>query len=222
MGWSHLRIRVGAAVGLALMSLALAATAGAQDRPASIFIGATAIGPLSGTADRFSIGFGVDAGASFTITEQISIRGDWVFGHLGGAGDWPQPPLSVAFDTKLRTQFATVDVVFAGPPARAQLYVMGGVGVYFRTVDVTGISSERVAVCDPWWFVCSDGEVSSAQVAGSRSHTSFGVNVGAGVRVGRFFVEGRYHYAGGPTFETPVGRQAATGKFFPVTVGVVF
>ncbi|MEW5981769.1 MAG: hypothetical protein AB1806_05300 [Acidobacteriota bacterium] len=91
-----------------------------------------------------------------------------------------------------------------------------------RTVEVSGLGSGRVSVCDPWWFVCTDGEVGSTQVVGSRSHTSVGVNVGGGVRFGRFFLEGRCHDAGGPTVETPEGRQTATGEFFPVTFGVVF
>lgn len=207
----------------ALVLLALAAPrASAQNRPATILVGATAIGPLSGTADRFGIGFGVDAGAIFRITSQTGIRADWVFGNLGQAGDWPQPPLAVPFDSKLRAQFGTVDFVFSGPPASFQLYLMAGVGVYFRRVEVTGLGSGELSVCDPWWFVCTDGEVSSAQVVGARSHTSVGVNVGAGVRYGRFFIEGRFHYADGPTFSTPAGNQKATGKFFPVTVGVLF
>lgn len=194
----------------------------AQDGPATIFIGASAIGPLSGTADRFSIGFGVDIGASYNINEQMSIRGDWVFGQFGQSGEWPEPPLPVVFDTSLRAQFATANFVFHGPPGRARLYVMAGVGVYFRRVDVTGSSTGQVEVCDPWWFVCTGGEVGAAQVLGTRSHTSIGVNVGVGVRFSRYFVEGRYHYAGGPTYDTPSGSQTATGKFFPVTFGVTF
>lgn len=212
--------RVAAAA--AVLTVSMVQTARAQDGPVTVFVGASAIGPLSGTADRFSIGFGVDVGASYSINEQMSIRADWVFGQFGQSGEWPEPPLPVDFDTTLRAQFATADFVFHGPPGRARLYVMAGVGVYVRRVEVKGSGTGQVDVCDPWWFVCTGGEVGAAQVLGTRSHTSIGVNVGAGVRFSRYFVEGRYHYADGPTFDTPEGRQTATGKFFPVTFGVTF
>lgn len=205
-----------------LLASAAVPAAHAQDGPATIYVGASAIGPLSGTADRFSIGFGVDVGASYNINEQMAIRADWVFGQFGQSGEWPEPPLPVDFDTTLRAQFATADFVFYGPPGRARLYVMAGVGVYYRRVEVKGGGTGQVDVCDPWWFVCTDGEVGAAQVLGMRSHTSIGVNVGVGVRFSRYFLEGRYHYAGGPTFDTPSGSQTATGKFFPVTFGVTF
>jgi len=193
----------------------------AQDGAIAITAGAIAIGPLSGSARQFTTGFGADLGITWNIREQIGIRIDFVQASLG-AKDAPQFPASVPVQAKPRLQFGTANIVFRAPVEKVRIYVTAGVGVYHRSVSLSTTATGPVSICNPWWFVCFPGPVSADRVTASRSTTDFGVNVGAGVSVNRFFAEMRYHYMWGPTFSTANGPVPATGKFLPLVVGVRF
>jgi hypothetical protein len=120
--------------------------------------------------------------------------------------------------------YVTADGVFRGQPSRARIYVLAGVGLYRRSATISGSGSGQVNVCNPWWFVCESGLVGIGRAVGTRSTTNVGVNVGFGAMFlhDRVFAEVRYHYATGPTYDTPQGRQIASGKFFPLMIGVKF
>jgi hypothetical protein len=70
--------------------------------------------------------------------------------------------------------------------------------------------------------VCEAGPVPVNRVVGTHATTNIGVNVGFGLAVSRVFAEVRFHYARGPSYTTAQGEQPATGKFFPLMVGVRF
>ena len=202
--------------------LALWAPAAAQEKPFSLSVGGAIVGPLSESADRFSTGFGFTAGAVWHITDQFGLAGDYVWSTLGAQSDWPAPPLAQPVEVTPRVQFGTVSVRFQGPPGRARLYVLAGLGLYHRSVALAAGGAGDVSVCDPWWFLCNAGPVPAGSITGTRTSTDPGVNVGAGVRAGRFFAEIRFHFAWGPSFDTPEGAKSANGKFLPLTVGLVF
>ncbi|MCX6545674.1 MAG: outer membrane beta-barrel protein [Acidobacteria bacterium] len=214
-------IRRRAAVMMAMVCLMAPASLLAQARTIALTAGATAVGPLSGSARQFTTGFGVDLGVTWNIGEQIGLRFDYVRTTLG-AKDTPQFPASGPVHVEPRMQFGTADVVFRAPAQRVRIYVTGGVGIYHRSVSLTVATDDPISVCNPWWFVCFPGPVAADRAAATRSTTDFGVNVGAGVAMSRFFAEMRYHYVWGPTFSTPAGPVPATGKFLPLVVGMRF
>ena len=205
-----------------LVVLATAVPAAAQEKPLSLAVGGAVVGPLSASADRFSTGLGVTFGATWHINEQMGVKTDYVWSTLGVQDDWPVPRPSAPIQITPRIQFGTADFMFQAPPGRVRLYILAGVGLYRRSVTLATSGTGLVMVCDPWWFVCDPQPVPVERVAGSRSTTDVGVNVGAGLTAGMFFAEIRYHYMWGPTFTTPSGSQKATGKFLPLTVGVNF
>ena len=202
--------------------LALAAPAGAQEKPCSLALGGALVGPLSDSADRFSTGFGFTAGLTWRVNGQLGVTGDYTWSTLGVHDDWNGLVSTRPVDVTPRIQFGTVGLRFQAPPARVRLHVLAGIGLYHRSVAMTTTGSGDLAVCDPWWFVCTAGPVPVGSVNRTHSSTDPGFNVGAGITAGRFFAEIRYHFMWGPSFDTPDGTQEATGKFLPLTVGVVF
>lgn len=193
--------------------------AAAQDRPVSVIVAGTITAPMSGTADHFNPGYGATAGVLWHLGEQYGVRVDATSSTLTPKA----VPAAVgqSLDVSGLVQYATATFFFQAPPGRARLYLLGGVGVYRRTVTLSG-GSGLVDVCNPWWFVCEAGPVPADRVVGTRTTTNIGMTVGLGVSVGRVFGEMRYHYTTGPSFETPQGKEPATGKFLPLTVGVRF
>jgi hypothetical protein len=214
--------RVAAACAAALVLLALAAPAGAQENPYSLVVGGALVGPLSDSADRFSTGFGFTAGLTRRVHEQIGVTGDYTWSTLGVQGGWSGLVSTRPVDVTPRIQFGTVGLRFQAPPATVRLHVLAGIGLYHRSVAMRTTGSGDLAVCDPWWFVCTAGPAPAGSVNRTHSSTDPGFSVGAGITAGRFFAEIRYHFMWGPSFDTPEGAQEATGKFLPLTVGIVF
>jgi len=210
------------AAALSLAAVLAAGSASAQDRPLTITLGGAAVGPLSDSADRFRTGFGATIGATWHTSLQTGIRVDYVWSRLGVQGDWPVEPLAAPIAVKPRIQFLTAAFAFQAPPAKIQPYALAGVGIYRRSVTLGSSGTGTVSVCDPWWLVCDPQAVAVNRVTGSRSTTDLGLNVGAGFRSGRFFAEIRFHFTWGPTFTTASGTRTATGKFLPLTLGVMF
>jgi hypothetical protein len=205
--------------------LGVVPVARAQDPPRVTFgVGGAIVGPLSGTADNFSVGYGIDASATWHITGQMGLQFDYAFSSLGGK-DMPQ--VAVPIDARLTMQYGTAAFVFQAPPGPVRVYLIAGGGLYHRSVSLTTSATDSSAVCNPWWFVCTSRpipvqNIAGSDVAGPHASTDVGVNVGAGFTAGRFFAEARYHYMLGPSYSTASGPQKATGKFFPLTVGILF
>ena len=201
--------------------LVAAAPAVAQERPVTFSVAPIVVAPLSGSGRQFDPGVGLDVAMAFNLGEQFAIVGDYVTTSLG-AKNPPQYAPSAPVNADPHMQFGTANIVFRAPVQKVRIYVTGGVGLYHRVVTLTPTGGGSVSLCNPWWFVCYPNPVLAAQASGTRSHTDFGVNVGAGFTTGHFFAEIRYHYVWGPTFETPGGPVPATGKFLPLTIGVQF
>ena len=200
--------------------LAVIPVASAQDSPrVTLGVGGAIVAPLSGTADNFSIGYGIGGNATWHITGQTGLQFDYLYAGLGGKGAVPG---TAPIDASLRMQYGTAAFVFQAPPGPFRLYLLAGGGIYHRSVSLTTSATGSVTVCNPWWFVCNAQPVPASSVAGSHSSTDVGVNVGAGFTAGKFFAEVRYHYMTGPSYATPSGTQKATGKFFPLTIGARF
>ena len=108
-------------------------------------------------------------------------------------------------------------------------YLIGGGGLYYRSVTVTRYQGTTLApYCDPWLYYCSAVPVSASSVLGTRSRWDWGLDVGAGVTftvsppVSLYF-EVRYHYIFDGTFTDSSGKKtSADGQYLPITLGVRF
>jgi hypothetical protein len=210
------------AVAACVAVLAAAGSAAAQDKPFSVMAGGALVAPLSASADRFSAGVGFMVGGTWHFNDHLGLTADYVWSTLGAKEDWQGLVASRPVQITPRIQFSTVSVRFQAPPGPIRLYVLAGAGIYHRTVKLATTGSGDVTVCDPWWFVCTPGPVPVGSVNRTQSSTDPGITVGTGFTAGMFFAEIRYHYMWGPSYTTPAGNQSATGKFLPLTVGLVF
>jgi opacity protein-like surface antigen len=182
--------------------------------------------PLGDSADRVYDGWGLTAGVTFNPNPlwgtQFEYGASWHdldTGALASQGIVGDAFLQY-FDLNL--------VVRPGRAGRVGLYLIGGGGLYYRSVEVAEITGAAVApYCDPWLFYCYGVPVAVGTVIGSRNSWDWGLDAGVGVTFGvaepvRLYVEARYHYIFGPSFDTPSGEESADGQYLPLVVGVKF
>jgi len=184
--------------------------------------------PLSSTADRQDLGWGFAAGATYNASPwggvQFEYGADWAnlkTGSLANNG--------IHGNTFFQYFNLNLLVRPVHPAHAIGFYLIGGGGLYYRSVHVTRVDGTTLApYCDPWLYYCSVVPVTASSVIGSRSSWDWGVDVGAGVTfalspVTRLYLEARYHYIWGPSFTAPDGStRSANGEFVPVTLGIRF
>jgi len=220
-------------VGLILVGLlAVPSSSAAADKPVSFSIGGGITKPVGGVGDSLGSGGQVTLGLGFKVKPQITVFGEYNFSSLGKKLlDVPQPltAASAAFSGNGWYQYGGGGVSFTPwQSGKASAYVLGGIGVYNRSVYLTTPSTGLVTVCNPAWFVCFPQPVTVDKVVASRGTTDPGVNLGGGFTyrvsdLASFFVEVRYHYVWGPEFQTASGgTQSANAQFFPITFGFRF
>jgi len=221
-------------VGLVLTGVIAAATpAAGQDKPLSFNIGGGFTVPVGGVTDSLGIGGQVTLGLSYGVKDNVAVAGEYTFSSLGSKGlTVPQPLIaggSAVFSGSGWFQYAGGTVQFTPwVSGKATAYVLGGMGVYHRSVYVTTPATGLVTVCDPSWFICFPTAVTVDKVVGSRGSTDPGFSVGGGVtyklsNLATFYAEARYHYVWGPDVQNASGGTTnANGQFFPLTFGFRF
>jgi Outer membrane protein beta-barrel domain len=111
-----------------------------------------------------------------------------------------------------------MDGVYEFPVAPAvRGYLLGGVGVAHRRLELTQTVAYGGVVCDSWWGFCGVGYAPGDVVVASQNTTRFTWNAGAGLDISigggqSWFVEARY-----TRIETPVPTD-----FVPIRVGIRF
>ena len=208
----------------------------AQDQPFRFIIGAGPIMPSGDVGDNFDTGFTVPVGVGWRFTENLEVDFEYMYGTMNGPSATvpnqdPLDPRLVKLNTDHSIHTGTFNVRYAtnlnGP---LQVYGIAGPGFYHRRVALTTPDIGLITICNPWWWICTPGAVPVTRILGTRSTTDFGFNVGAGVQLGTFFVEVRYHYANGPEIEipdnvpSPTGERTvkANGHYVPVNFGFRF
>ncbi len=201
----------------------------AQDSPVTANVGVGVIMPQGDVGDRFDAGITVPFGVTFNISESVGIQGEYSYSWMGG----PDRTVMTMDGTELiesnhSMHVGTVNLKFS-PPSSGSVggYVLGGLGIYHRSVELTSPAVGVITVCDPWWYVCFPTAVEVDEVLGTRSSNDFGVNFGGAVTFARrFYVEARFHYVWGPEFERPEfmggGRVNANGYYIPINFGLLF
>lgn len=183
--------------------------------------------PLGDTAKRFNIGGNVVAGIGFNFSNHVGAQFEYLYSWYAlKAGELE----GVSLSGTGTAQYGDLNLVvnLTGPDDKIGAYLIGGPGLYRRKVKITKAEgTATVPICDPWLFACLPAESTVSSVVGSRSTTDFGLNAGVGITfsivgLARLYLEARYHYVWGPTFETPTGPKRADGQFLPMVLGLRF
>jgi hypothetical protein len=229
-----------------LVLLIAAAPASAQDhKPVDVYFGFGWAFPSTNVKNDFNAGWNGTIGATYNITEQIGIQGEYMYAHMNGPDKtisvFPTPVSTVSSNGLIQSNHqmhtGLFDLIYKVHPKESPFggYVLGGGGIYHRIVQLTTPSVGYATVCDPYWFVCYPAAVPVDQIIGNRSENDFGINFGGGVTFGhfesaKFYVEARYHYVWGKTINpTNIAGTTATvcpngcttnAAYFPLTFGV--
>jgi opacity protein-like surface antigen len=219
--------------GLILAGLVMASSpAAASDKPFSFNIGAGLATPVGGVGDSLGQGGQVTLGLSYKVQPQLTIFGEYNFSSLGSKTlAVPQPLVTSAqsFNGNGWYQYGGGGVSFTPwQSGKSSVYLLGGMGVYYRSVYISTPATGLVTVCNPAWFICFPTAVTVDQVVASRASTDPGLSFGGGYtyrlsNLASFFVEARYHYVWGPDVPNQSGgTTTANGQFFPITFGFRF
>ncbi len=214
-----------------------AAPAYAQDKKITLNVGGGISEPLSEVKERFGTGYHAAVGVTYHLTATFGAQAEYAYRKLDGGARIIDVQVSPADATRshalVESRHGTHDFVFSGvfkPATSGPIggYVLGGIGVYRRTVSLTTTGAGYATLCDPWWSVCGPALVSIDQIAGNRTAWETGFSVGGGVtfRVGEsveMYAEARYHYVRGDEYTQLNGSTVkANGRYFPITFGVRF
>jgi len=223
-------------VTIALMIVLAFLTAGsamAQSRKYEINIGGGFSLATGDIEEHFGNGGNFEAGFTFLVNDKLGFQAQYSYTKLNGKNfTFPVAPTfgGVLSDQTVRAHMnmhaVSADVVIK-PDGVPGVYIVGGPGVYKRTVSLsTTQSAGFAAICDPHWFVCFPSPVSIDNVIGDRSSTDFGLNAGGGYAFkvsdsARLYVEARYLYVWGPdVFNGQKLTSSANGQFFPISFGI--
>ena len=189
-------------------------------------VGGSLLIPVGPSSSRVDVGGGFTVGLTYNFTKilggQFEYSANWASlktGSLSNVG---------IFGNTFLQYFNLNAVVRPGHSGRGGFYLIGGGGLYYRSVSVNRITGTTVApYCDPWLLYCSAVPVSTAAVIGSRSSWDWGLDGGVGFTFGvppvRVYLGSRYHYIFGPSYTASNGsRRSADGQYVPITLGVQF
>lgn len=208
----------------------------AQDRK---WIGEVGVGPtvLFGTAgDHLGTGFNFQAGVIYKATPKWSFKLDTLISKHD-VNDDITAALGVGDGNGWLWHLSGNVILTQDVNAKASVYGLAGLGVYYRKIELTNPSAAFISVCDPWLGICYPALVPADQIVGSYTSTNFGINFGGGVnfKVGHdaaVFVETRYHYVWGekppavvnPLTGSPTQNSSGNGnsQFLPIVFGVRF
>lgn len=215
----------------ALLPAAAQAQAAAYDeslvRGFGFNIGGTLAAPVGDSADRVDLGWGFTLGATYNVNPRLGLQ-------LEYGATWANLETGSlqAADIAGNAAFHYFNLNAVLTPVRqgrAGLYFVGGGGLYYRAAEVTRIEGTALApYCDPWLYYCSAVPVTVESVLGSRDSWDWGLDAGIGFAFAvappvRFYLEVRYHYVFGPSFQDESGNErSADGQYVPFTLGVRF
>jgi hypothetical protein len=196
-------------------ALALSQPALAQTHRFTGNIGGGFTEPVYDLGTRLNTGWNVTAGAGVNLTNRFALMGEFLFNDM----NVNQTALNNvgAPDGSTRIwAFTLAPKVNVFKESRANVYLIGGGGVYHRTVEFTQPAVTSVTAFDPW-FGFYPANVLTNQVIGSYGVTKGGLNGGAGLEFGigsgntKIYAEARYHHM----FTTGIASTMV-----PVTFGI--
>ncbi len=169
----------------------------AQETPRFTFdVGAGFSQTTGGTGRRLDTGWNAGAGAGVNFNRYVGLMVDAKFNQLG-VNSRTLNSIGVP-GGYMRIFSATLDPVFhVGAYRRADMYIIGGGGLYRTTQEFTQPSISTFTTFDPF-FGFYNVSVPSTQILSSYTVNKPGVNIGAGFAVGtkwrgKLFGEARYN-----------------------------
>jgi Outer membrane protein beta-barrel domain len=172
--------------------------------------------PLGHLDSRIDTGWNIQAGAGINIVPWLGVMGQFMYTESSLSGSFLQ---SVGEpDGNFRMWGFSLDpIVRFNPRGKVDFYLIGGPGVYRRTVEFTQPTIATVTAFDPFFGYFFPVNVPANQVIGSFGTTKFGMNGGGGftVRLGnsnlKLFGEARY---------IKMYTQGTSTSVLPVTFGL--
>lgn len=154
--------------------------------------------PIGYLDNRLDTGWNVNTGGGINFTPHIGLMGQFLFTDSGLTRSYLN---SVSEPNgSFRMWALTADPTYRfNPRGRFDFYLIGGGGVYHRTIEFTQPTIATVTVFDPFFGIFYPAGVPADQVIGSFGTTRPGINGGGGFtyRIGsgnaKFFAETRYH-----------------------------
>jgi len=227
-------MRIGSylALGALLLVLAPSTSSGQDTKKVHVNIGGGPTFTAGDVGEHFGTGWGPAVGVTFDMSRFAAFQFEYAYRWFDIKDDAPLFAV-----TKLSANHTThqLDFNFIGSlaPTGATIrpYILGGPGMYYRSVEITEYVGNGV-ICDPYWYICGTYPIEA--VLGSRGGRDFGFNIGGGVGFGigetaEFFVESRFHYVWGPEFtpetSVPAGENrsgSTNGTYYPLTFGFRF
>ena len=174
--------------------------------------------PFTGSSSqRFRTGWNAGAGAGWRVSSPFSLGVQFNYNSFGltrsfiNAAGTPGGDGHL-WDVTLQPTIRLTTVHSVQP------YLVGGVGLYHRTVHFTRPALQNVVLFDPF-FGFFPGSVPTNLILRTSTSNAIGGNAGFGLSFGvpksssaRFFMEARYHYA----------ATRMPTRLIPVTFGVMF
>jgi hypothetical protein len=224
-----------------------AAPAAAQDyKPVDINFGFGWAFPSMDFKKSFDAGWNGTIGATFNLNEHLGVQGEYIYTRMNGPDR--TIPISSApglaaltngiIESNHQMHIGSFNVVYRAQSSDRPIggYVLGGLGIYHRIIQLTSPSVGYTTICDPYWLVCYPTAVAIDTIIGDRSSNDFGIDVGGGVTFGhevKLYIESRYHYVWGPEIRPTVNPLAngtttcssgctTNAAYFPLTIGLRF
>ncbi len=201
---------------LPALGFALAALLGAQERRWNMHFGGGPSFPRAAMRDFVNNGFHFGGGGGVNLTREFGLVGEFRFNSFG-VNDETLRRFEMPDGRTYVWNISVNPTLRFNPDGRIGGYVIGGYGLYRRTIEFTEPTLRPALICDFWWGFCSEVLVPANQVLGRFTTTRGGLNAGGGVTVGlgqsgaKFFVELRYHQM----LTSSRGTQ-----FVPITAGL--
>ncbi|RKG93138.1 outer membrane beta-barrel protein [Corallococcus terminator] len=181
--------------------------------------------PISDAGDRFETGGGFQLGAGYQFHRSFGVMAEYFYSGYDIRSD---VLTGTGVDGNHYMQYGSLNAVWnVIPRSTFGFYFIAGPGLYYRQVELLQLSGvAAVPYCDPWLYYCATDVVAVSEIIGSRSSTDFGLGGGVGLTLKingelRFYVEGRYHYIFGQSFDVPGGdSRKADGQYIPVNFGI--
>jgi len=174
--------------------------------------------PLGHLDGRIDTGWNIQAGAGVNIVPRLGVMVQFMYNEAGLNGSFLQSIGEPDGNFRL-WGFSLDPIVHLNPRGHVDFYLIGGPGIYRRTVEFTQPTVATVTAFDPFFGYFFPVNVPANQVIGSFSTTKFGMNGGGGLsfRLGhgnaKLFAEARY---------IKMYTKGTSTSLLPVTFGFRF
>jgi hypothetical protein len=179
-------------------------------------IGAGFTPPVGADSSRLNTGWNFVAGGGYNFNRTFGIVGEYMLNQMS-VSDSVLRQLNVPGGTGTIWSLTANPTVRFNPNGRFGGYLIGGGGLYTRTVEFTRPTTAAVTFFDPWFGLFGTAFIPADQVIGTFTSRAGGWNAGGGLTFGvghsgaKISPEARYHWAG--TSGRPI-------QIVPVTFGL--